>query len=112
VGVAEITLNASTITAAAHAHATSVRTSGDGSPVPFGIAFNAGRPALLRLPPPGDPLRAGEPGAVGCLSKNKRLVVGPPYVTNVTADIPPGGVLYTLNSVVDPVLERASCFRT
>ena len=55
--------------------------------------------ADLRLPTPGNPLTPWLPGGVGSLSANSNLVIGPPYVTNVTSDTAPG--VYSNGQTVD-----------
>jgi hypothetical protein len=46
--------------------------------------------ADLKLPTPGSPLTPWLSGGVGSLSANSNLVIGPPYVVNVTSDTAPG----------------------
>jgi hypothetical protein len=58
-----------------------------------------GRSADLTLPAPSNPLMPWMVGAPGSLSANNYIVVGPPYVTNVSSDSPAG--TYTNGNTLD-----------
>ena len=55
--------------------------------------------ADLKLPTPGNPLTPWLSGSIGSLSANSNLVIGPPYVVNVTSDTAPG--VYSNGMTID-----------
>jgi hypothetical protein len=70
------------------------------SPGTYTISSAAtGRSADLTLPAPSNPLMPWMVGAPGSLSANNYIVVGPPYVTNVSSDSPAG--TYTNGNTLD-----------